>query len=869
MYLVSEEFKRAIKNNARRIKCYFIYDDKIYYPQGLMLDDNIYNEETESFIGTFIAKSGTLKLDVKTNLDLENKSIDIFMGVYCNDKYEYVPFGKFFIYEKVNGYEYKIIDSKMLFNIPFDTSQINYPVTVSNLLEKVCNQSGVNLLTSDFPNKDILIDKEIFFGYEATCSDVVGAIAQASCSFAHINRENQLELRWIQPANFNIGIGNQLEYPVLIESYGPINSLVLAREPQNDNVFIQDEISIEKDGLFELKINNNPILDMDRLQSRIPIWNRIKNFSYQPFSINCQGFFHLDPGDIIEVETSNGTFIEVVIMNHNINFSGGVASLISAPALSRTEINYSIASSMESKLLRTELKVDKIKGEIESSIEDIEKTIEQIQVENLNISIEQSHIAITNKYPSVSLNAKIFFNGKDITSMLEDDAIKWHRLSENREADKEWDNRQTNNKVIEISSNDIDLYANFYCVATTPYGSCMSDYTLVTDETDVSNLQVYINSNQPNYQGYNNGIYSPDWSATGNLVLTPVVMDQYIQIPLSDCDIVWQKINGELDETEVQQDGILTVTTNKLNSEIKNIGYILSVKYHYSSISKTIEFSSYENQEEVILGDKTYYTWVYYADNDLGDGLSQNPLGKQYIGIANMQETKEPPYTTDEEGNMVYSDLSAFIWTKMIDYHNIITQIGEPSDTTCLWLDSSTGQLKKYYTFLKTWAPINDETSLRDTAEKVYLTTQKSNSANFTILSNAINSTVKNVEKIESDLGSQMTEVSSKIEQNANDIQFSIEKINEITSELTSDEPLMNEIKTYFKFDEQGLHISKSDNSFEMILSDTELGFYDGKTRVAYISNKRLYIEQVVVVQSLQIGDYTLRYDNDIGFVLQ
>ena len=79
----------------------------------------------------------------------------------------------------------------------------------------------------------------------------------------------------------------------------------------------------------------------------------------------------------------------------------------------------------------------------------------------------------------------------------------------------------------------------------------------------------------------------------------------------------------------------------------------------------------------------------------------------------------------------------------------------------------------------------------------------------------------------------------------------------------------MNEMKTYFKFDEQGLHISKSDNSFEMILSDTELGFYDGKTRVAYISNKRLYIEQVVVVQSLQIGDYILRYDNDIGFVLQ
>ncbi|WP_041137921.1 hypothetical protein [Beduini massiliensis] len=869
MYLVSEEFKKAIRNNARKIKCYFIYENKIYYPQGLTLDDNIYSEETESFIGTFIAKSGILKLDVKTVLSLENKSIDIFMGVYCNNNYEYVPLGKFFIYEKISDYEYKIMDSKMLFNIPFDPSEIVYPITALDLLEKVCIQSGVELFTSDFPNKDILIDKEIFFGYEATCFDVVSAVAQASCSFAHINRENQLELKWFCPVDFNIRISNQLEYPVLTESYGPINSLVLARDPQNDNVYIQDAESIEKNGLLELKISNNPILDIDRVQTRLPIWNRIKDFTYQPLTINSQGLFHLDPGDIVKVETNKREEIDAVIMNHNIDFNGGVASFISSPALSRAEINYSIASSIESKLLRTELKVDKIKGEIVSSIENIEKTIENIQVDNLDISIEQSQIAITNKNPSVSLNAKIILNGQDITSTLGNESIKWHRVSENRDADIKWDDLQLNNKVIEINSEDIALYANFYCVATTPYGSCMSNYALVTDETDISNLQVYINTNQPNYQGYDNGVYSPDWSETGNLVLTPVVMDHYKQIPLSDCDIVWQKINGELDETEIQQDGVLMVTTNKMTSEIKKIGYIVSVKYHYSSISKTIEFTSYQNQEEVSIGDKIYYTWVYYADNDLGDGLSPNPLGKQFIGIANMQIEKEPPYTIDEDGNKIYSDLSAFVWTKMKDYRTVLEQDGEPTDTSCLWLDSNTGQLKKYYTFLKSWAPINDETPLRDTAENVYITTEKSSTANFTILSNAINSTVKNVERVESELGSQMSEVSSKIEQNATNIQFSIEKISEITSGLASDEALMNEMKTYFKFDEQGLHISKSDNSFEMILSDTELGFYDGKTRVAYISNKRLYIEQVVVVQSLQIGDYTLRYDNDIGFVLQ
>ena len=43
---------------------------------------------------------------------------------------------------------------------------------------------------------------------------------------------------------------------------------------------------------------------------------------------------------------------------------------------------------------------------------------------------------------------------------------------------------------------------------------------------------------------------------------------------------------------------------------------------------------------------KTYYTWIKYADNEYGDGISDNPDGKQYMGIAynkeNMDESLDP-----------------------------------------------------------------------------------------------------------------------------------------------------------------------------------------------------------------------------------
>ena len=95
---------------------------------------------------------------------------------------------------------------------------------------------------------------------------------------------------------------NQYTYPTIEVEYGPVNSLVLAREPQNDNVYIQDEESVELNGLTELKISDNPFLDIDRYNSRTAIWNRINGFSYKPYVASMPGYFHLDPGDIINIQ---------------------------------------------------------------------------------------------------------------------------------------------------------------------------------------------------------------------------------------------------------------------------------------------------------------------------------------------------------------------------------------------------------------------------------------------------------------------------------------------------------------------------------------------------------------------------------------
>ena len=373
MYNVSNDFKTAILNNARRINAYIEIDGNPYSIQKCTLDMNIYNSETDAFIGTFIAKSGTLKVNKQDSLQLENESFDLFFGIQLADETnENVPMGAMNVYEKTSDTEYKFMDNKMFFNKTFDTTKLTYPTTPLLAAQEACRQAGVELATTDFPNKNLSIPSEVFFGYDATCTDVIVAVAQASCTFATINRNNELEFKWFNKVDFTVLLDNQYTYPTLEVEYGPINSLVLAREPQNDNVYIQDEGSIELNGLTELKISNNPFLDIDRYNSRTAIWNRINGFSYKPYIANMPGYFHLDPGDIIDIQIEDKSYIDAYVLNHTLEYSGGIKSDFSTPALSKSQINYNIASSIENKLHQTELLVDKINGEIKASIKDIE-----------------------------------------------------------------------------------------------------------------------------------------------------------------------------------------------------------------------------------------------------------------------------------------------------------------------------------------------------------------------------------------------------------------------------------------------------------------------------------------------------------------
>lgn len=90
----------------------------------------------------------------------------------------------------------------------------------------------------------------------------------------------------------------------------------------------------------------------------------------------------------------------------------------------------------------------------------------------------------------------------------------------------------------------------------------------------------------------------------------------------------------------------LSARIMKLESSICNDEYTATLgeyKLKSSGISEKME--SLAAQFEKLAKNRTFYTWVVFADTETGGGISLNSSGKKYMGIAYNQTTKQPALT--------------------------------------------------------------------------------------------------------------------------------------------------------------------------------------------------------------------------------
>ncbi len=746
MISTSAEYIQALKAYARRLDAYFIYSDNQYHPLSFSIDNNIYSSDSDSFIGTFIARSGKLKVNPADALNLENQWLELYEGIMVSGTFQYKKIGSFLAYDKDDNNEYCVIDKKALFNESAAVDEISYPTTPLQLAQWVCSKVGVTLATTDFPNASLLIPEAISFGEQPVYADIIVAIAQASCTFARITSDDQLDFRWFTNTDFSIDQKNLAEsWPETADPYGPINSLVLAREPLNDNVYIQDEESIEKNGLTELKISNNPILDIDRHTSKNAIFERIDGFTYIPVTCKSQGFFIIEPGDIIQVQLKDKSYVTMYVMNHSISYSGSSRSSFETPALTKSQIQYQYAESVRQALKRTEVIVDKQEQQIQLIIEK--------QEQQIDVAVGGTNLLLNSKFAE-----NVYWWTTEAGEILPDNP------NDNEESTQIDDEIETIDEPITATNSvPIVIYENVNTAMISSQTSSFIEQNVV-DRLITADGEVRF--------AFGADVNLVSYKAGENTDVCLYVEGKYKDADGNLQDITVTTINGDPDITKVADTGW------------------------------------------------TRILWKISLDH-LPDGTDEGYLK---VGIRGVEFS----------GNLYFKNLKFEKGNTPTDWSPAPQDFESDIEKN---VDEATATITDEYTSL-----------INQTAEQLNLLIQK-------------------ISETATDLSSTIVSISNQLEITTEMAQF-IKTTTEQLQSVVDGKVDENTIKEWARFDGASLELGASNSPFKCLLSNTELSFYQGTNKVAWISNNELHVLTAVIATSIGCGNFTFIDEGAWGFSL-
>lgn len=140
--------------------------------------------------------------------------------------------------------------------------------------------------------------------------------------------------------------------------------------------------------------------------------------------------------------------------------------------------------------------------------------------------------------------------------------------------------------------------------------------------------------------------------------------------------------------------------------------------------------------------------------------------------------------------------------------------------------------------------------------------------------SSLINETASQISSTVDELSRTVNSNSESIVHINNSINVTSQDINLVKTTMSNIQNAVNgkvssdEIKEWARFDGATLELGASNQPFKARLTTTELAFYQGSNKVAWISNNELHILTAIITQSIGCGNFTFVDEGSMGFSL-
>lgn len=361
-------------------------------------DETLTGEDVNSVTFTYegaLLKSIMKELIIDSNEPIAVETqINFKYGLLVNGDYEYLDYGNFVVYEvqkkeDTSSYEIKCYDKMLYAMQEYEPISMTYPTTIMLYLTKICERLGFALQYPPTTNMNLPMPSDLYIDIGYTYRDVLDDIAEVlGCSLyvkdtgtpilvvAKPNTTAKtLDEEWFKDINVNFG-----------EKFGPVNAIVLSRSAESDNVYLRDEESITANGLTEIKIVDNQIMNFNNRSDYLQgIADSLFGLEYYLNDYSSTGIMFLDFMDVYSVTIGENTYT-CLMLNDEQNITQGLEENIYAERPEQNETDYTKADKTDQRINQTYLIVDKQNQTIESVISNVTEQNQKLVVMQQSIN---------------------------------------------------------------------------------------------------------------------------------------------------------------------------------------------------------------------------------------------------------------------------------------------------------------------------------------------------------------------------------------------------------------------------------------------------------------------------------------------------
>ena len=502
MITISNDFKEALKN-IKKLDVIISYIDKEHTNYIITQNSELLQTEAQDFIitesdnvvidnggiqkcaiywNTDLLKSACKMLDLETSSPIEKGTeINVKIGLWTGEEYEYVDRGKFYINEEAkynldtNTYTTTAYDKMIKFNIKASENPLTFETgvvyTLREYLEMICNKCGVMYSFSFVGNMNSVaqvIDGDPYANNkDVTYRDILDDIAECLGTNFYINQNNRIANK-----DFNLTSQFTLDADILRDT----NVYVGEKKEPIDGVQCYEGstlINFAGQDNSVIRIRNNNILNAHSQVLINGVLSQIQGFYYYTYQLSTFGIFAFEPFDCFTTEYKENEYL-LCSFHNDIRLTTGADEDIS--------YEFNEDDCVSEYTLKNEnisdayIEIDKANAQIDINAEAIGEANSQVVLKaTSNGNIVKAELSADPSTGS-SFNVKadnINFNGKTFNLTTENIAMTSTNFSVDKNGNMTCNNANITGGNLQITSTEDNPKVNITSTNgnTTIYGS--------------------------------------------------------------------------------------------------------------------------------------------------------------------------------------------------------------------------------------------------------------------------------------------------------------------------------------------------------------------------------------------------------------